>query len=693
IQHNNPNRLEVVENIDKKLKAESQNLPASTCVDRQAGQNGEIKFIHSDRVENEADEVAKEITKLLDSSHESLDNKNSTRDQRPLTIDYKDIAILVRANNHAEPFIRAFQRHGIPHQFLGPGKLFKQTEIVDLISYLKVLFDFDDSVAFLNVLSIEHFDISAKDLVKIGSYGRRFNLSLFEACEKIDEVSVSDDTKKRIQKLLELIDKHLKLVSKETAGQILYDFLQDTGLIQKLINPDSPQAEEKVKNISKFFDKLKTYEANHEDAGVSAICNWLELLSELGESPLAADTDWTEVNAVNILTIHSSKGLEFPVVFLVNLVSQRFPTMNRREQIPIPDELVKEILPEGDFHIQEERRLFYVGMTRAMNKLYFTAANFYGEGKRQKKLSPFIFEALGDEAASAEPSAKGEQLSFLDYQSPKTPHLPPPTSHLPLHIDYLSYSQIQTFQICPLHYKLKYILKVPTAPTAPLSFGISIHEALNDFYLAVKNGKRANKKLMTHVLKNNWKELGYRNKTHEKKMYEKGEVYLSEFLKVGFDPKVETVGLEQSFVVPLAPPKHSVKLDRQLKIGGKIDRVDVLSGKNIEIIDYKTGANIPTQKQIDKDFQLPFYALAAAKIIDPPFNKKPSEIALSLYYLEEQKKLTTTRTQAQLDKAEIEIFKWREKIEKSDFKCSGHMFCKSCEFALMCQVQNNGLME
>ena len=117
---------------------------------------------------------------------------------------------------------------------------------------------------------------------------------------------------------------------------------------------------------------------------------------ELGESPLATNEDWTEINAVNILTVHSAKGLEFPIVFLVNLVAQRFPSMERREQIPIPDALIKEVLPVGDFHQQEERRLFYVGMTRAKEKLFLTAADYYGEGKREKKLSPFVYEALGD---------------------------------------------------------------------------------------------------------------------------------------------------------------------------------------------------------------------------------------------------------------------------------------------------------
>ena len=118
-----------------------------------------------------------------------------------------------------------------------------------------------------------------------------------------------------------------------------------------LLNPKSPDAEKRAMNISKFFDKLKTYEVDHEDATVNSVVDWLMLSSELGESPLAADSDWTEINAVNILTAHSAKGLEFPVVFLVNLVAQRFPTIERHEQIPIPESLIKEILPVGDYHI------------------------------------------------------------------------------------------------------------------------------------------------------------------------------------------------------------------------------------------------------------------------------------------------------------------------------------------------------
>ena len=143
IQENNPDRLEVVAKINKKL------------ISTKSKNGEEIRFIHADRVENEADMVAKKIKELTEAGY-----------------DYKDFAILVRANNHAEPFMRALSRHGLPSQFLGPGRLFRQPEIIDLIAYLKILYNFEDSVALYRILSIDYFDISPRDLASVGNFAR-----------------------------------------------------------------------------------------------------------------------------------------------------------------------------------------------------------------------------------------------------------------------------------------------------------------------------------------------------------------------------------------------------------------------------------------------------------------------------------------------------------------------------------------
>lgn len=623
IKHNDPDTLEYQLGISKKLKAVGKK------------RSEDIKFFNYDSGQDEAEEVVNQIYELV--------NKKGYL--------YSDIAILVRANNHADLFLREFERKDIPHQFLGPSKLFEKEEITDLISYLKVLYNPEDSVSFYRLLSSEFLNLSSLELIKIASTAKKNSLSIFEV--------ISDSENQKIINLLALIDKHLKMTKTETAGFILYDFINEIGLYKKIIEDNE---DIKAKNIAKFFDKIKVFEESSKDASVTAVVDYIDLLIEVGESPNVTDGDWQENNAVNILTVHSSKGLEFPVVFLVNLVGERFPSRERHEQIPIPEILIKEVLPKGDYHIQEERRLFYVGMTRAKERLYLSSAKYYGDGIREKKLSPFVMEAMG-EMKTVSPEIKNK----INLKLGKTKTLDKlNVKEKTLTINYLSVSQIETFKTCPLHYKLKYIYKLPTPPSASISFGVSIHETLRKYY----SDPSLN---ILKTYKKSFIEEGYLNKKHKQEFYKKGESYLLGFLKNGYNPKVKTISLEEKF---------TLKIDKEFKVGGTIDRIDELGGGRYEIIDYKTGANIPTQKDVDKDMQLSFYALAVSTI----YNVKPEDIKLSLYYLDTQEKITTTRTTKDLNNLKKEILEIKKEIENSDFKCNNNYFCQQgCEFSMFCK--------
>ncbi|MDO8515251.1 MAG: ATP-dependent DNA helicase [bacterium] len=608
IQHNNPDRLEVAEKIDKKLVAQVKN------------NNEIIEFIYTDRVENEAEEVVKRIKGR----------------------DWKDFAILVRANNHAEPFVRALERAGIPYQFLGPGQLFKQPEVRDLIAYLKFLIDFTDSVSLYRVLSMEIFNFKQREIIALLVRAKKENLSLFEIMEKDGGVFV------------EMVHKHQELINKETAGQILYYFLEDSGLLKSLVDYKTAADEKRALNIMKFFDKLKSFEGQNLDANVFAVSEYLALAMDQGESPAASETDWTQNNAVNILTLHSAKGLEFPVVFLVNLVEGRFPTRERKEQIPIPDNLIKETLPVGDYHLEEERRLFYVGMTRAKEKLYLSAANFYGEGKRERKASPFVNEAIGDKFQKI--VSDETQLPLFEWQKPKERE----EEKSNIKVDYLSYSSIETFRMCPLHYKLKNILRIPTPPNAAQSMGNSMHLMLRDLYL--------NKLSVDELLKNDWIHEGYQSKKHEEDSLDRIKKFLEEYLKTDLHKNAKPLYLEQPFMF---------KVD-DLKIGGKFDRVDDLGNGEVEIIDYKTGANVPSKREIDVNLQMTIYALAAATQF--PIEK----IKLSFYYFDTASKITTIRTKEQLEEAKKGLLAIRDEIQQSNFQCSGSIICQNCEFKILC---------
>ena len=135
----------------------------------------------------------------------------------------------------------------------------------------------------------------------------------------------------------------------------------------------------------------------------------------------------------------------------------------------------------------------------------------------------------------------------------------------------------------------------------------------------------------------------------------------------------KTISLEEKF---------TIKINPSLKIGGTIDRIDDLGKGRYEIIDYKTGANIPTQKDVDKDMQLSFYALALSNL----YKAKPEDIKLSLYYFEGQQKLITRRTKEQLEELKKEIMENKKEIENSDFKCNGNFFCQGkCEYSIFCK--------
>lgn len=675
ISHNNPDRLEVKEKVDKKLVS-------------QVKPKGNIEFFHTKTSDQEIQKVTEEIVKLT---------KNK--------FDFSDIAILVRANNHANGFINSLERSAIPYQFLGSGSLFDKPEIKELTNYLKVIYNPDDTLAMYGVLSMPHLDISGRVLVRLLNYSKRQNLSLYETLLKLNKKKpdknlsklIDKKNKNKLVRILKLINNHLDDSKDKRAAEILFDFIKETGLYEELLNPETESSQQQAINTSKLFEKLKNYEDEKQVADIQSVVDWIELSQEYKDRTGLTEEEVGAVNAVKIMTIHSAKGLEFPVVFIPNLVSDRFPSRNRTDPIPIPEGLIKEKPPQVDHHLQEERRLFYVGMTRAQKRLYLTAADFYGGGIRRKKLSPFIFEALGDATASLEKStgsqkqvrashsAKSVRDDNTDMRSlsvlSKTDHELLITNHTPkVPVDFLSYSQIQTFEVCPLHYKLRYVLKIPTEPNAYLSYGVSMHNAVEKL---LKTGKKPNNSTIEKTLKRSWIEEGFKNKTHSKKEFKRGVGQLADFVENSFPVAKNVLSLEKNFLTYLAATKG----ERGVKIGGKIDRVDKIPG-GIEIIDYKTSESVPDQKKVDSDLQLSFYALAISKIKEPPFDVPLKNIKLSLYYFEEQKKITTTRTLSQLGEIEKHVFEVRKQIESSDFACSGNYLCKSCEYKSLCSVES-----
>lgn len=660
IKNNDPDTLESKLGISKNLFAQKND-------DKKA-----VNFFHVDKVEDEADFVAKQILVLKKKYN------------------YSDFAILCRANNHSDAFIRALNRSSIPYQFLGPGMLLKQPEVKDLIAYLKILYNVEDSVSMYRVLTMDIFNIDTKDISYLTSFSKKTNLPIFQAIEvylsffekelekKEFEIYkkhlplLTDITRNKLFFIFKIINRHLSLIKKETAGQILYYFLEETKYLNKLVTYKTEKEEKIALNVSKFFSRLKVFESEHEDASVPAVVEYLEMSLELGESPIVTKTDVDTYNAVNIITIHSAKGLEFPVVFLVNLTRGRFPTYQKKETIPIPDDLIKEILPVGDYHLEEERRLFYVGMTRAKDKLFMTASRFYGEGIREQRLSPFIAESLGEEFIKKYQIAKKDeklQLSIFDYKK-----IDEKIVKISTNKNIFSYTQLESYDRCPLQYKYQFVMKIPTAPTAALSFGDTIHKTLDFFYQRYLEDRKIGKKELLDIYLNTWLPVGYASKIHEERMKKEGLEILKKFFLKFHNPNIKIIDLEKFF---------KIKIDTNTAIVGKIDRVDDKDNGEIEIIDYKTGKK-PDEKTMKKNFQLAIYALAAT---DPGlYKKKVTEVHLSFYYLNDAEKISVRKTSEDLLQVKENIVEKVTEIRKNLFEPKVGPWCDFCPFRMICEA-------
>ncbi len=638
IINNNPDRLEVRLGIDKKLKAKRGSfLPLP-------------EIVQLPSLEDEADFVAGKIMDLAS-------RENYT---------YKDFAILARANNHLDPFITAFKRHGIPYQLLGNRGLFDQDEVRDLLFFGKAVVDPKDSINLFQVLHNPVFKIETDKILEALVQSRGTRKSLWEVINK------KSDTEEKFLNVVNLIKSAREKTASQPTSRILFDFVQQTGYVKQFIETETLENQLKIKNLNLFFQKIKSFESENKKAGLVEFIDWLDLLIEAGENPAQAQIE--DIDTVFLATVHGVKGLEFPVVFVVNCVADRFPTRRRNDSIEFPEKLIKESLPEGDSHLQEERRLFYVACTRARDYLFLTLAKDYG-GAREKRPSIFLHELkLSINQLKTNPN----QLSWLNGVLPINVRPKKVIDGKP-YLSFVSYSQIDTFLTCPLKYKYRYVLSVPSRPHHSLTFGQTIHRTLREFHLSEKLGKLMSMENFLQVYERNFDEAGYESEEHKLKRYNEGKKFLANYYRVHKElfPGSPFL-LEQSFNLRIG----------NIPLQGKIDRIDKTE-TGYELIDYKTGSS-KDQKIVDKDRQLTIYAMAA--VYGAMRGQKIMPEKLSLYFIEENKKITTTRSNEELEKEKKLLVKTIDSISKSKFPAKpGYPFpCSYCEYNIICPFAKKG---
>ncbi len=614
IRHNDPDRLEVKNRINKKLKSTKY----------KAGLPPQEVF--ADTLSEEADLVAEEIEKLLAKKSvrgqlssirrtQAFGSEAQARRDDPELIErpnvkgysYRDFAILVRANSQADHFLRSLNMKGIPHKFVGSSGLYQQEEVSLLISFLTASTNFEDSLNLYNLITSDIYQLSPKDAIKIASYAKRKTRSLYYVLKNLDQNQIKDldlslESQAIIKKILSDLEESIKLSHRQNVGKVLYDFLKRTGYLTRLDKQKSVEGQIKIQNIAKFFDKIKEFEQVAKTESVLQFIEYLEAIRGAGDDSATVEFD-PDLDAVNVMTVHGAKGLEFPVVFMVNLVSDRFPSRFRGETIEVPQNLIRETLPSGDWHMQEERRLFYVGITRAMDLLYLTWSRDVG-GRRIKKLSPFVLEAL-DKPKSDTILAKLSPLEKIEKFAPPLLSASWRTNQQVLFdVDVLKLTQgsIDDYLTCAFKYRYVHILRLPIVRHHAIVYGAALHSAVAQFFRAKKSGQNMSFGQLLEVFENSWDSEGFLTVEHEEKRKVQGKLALEQFYKRESKIK-ETPSLIES------PFKFSLP---GVTVTGRFDRVDVKSGSNITIIDYKSSENIDqnrADRQAKESTQLAVYAL------------------------------------------------------------------------------------
>ncbi|MEW6104326.1 MAG: ATP-dependent DNA helicase [bacterium] len=633
IQYNNPDRLEYKEGIDKHLIGRTQDgkLPI---------------FIHYEDGTGEADAIGKIIKEKIGQG----ENPSS-------------FAILVRANSDAEIYKRTLNLLGIPSYFSGDTGLYFQPEVKTLIAFLRVINNPDDTLSLYYLSQSDIYQINQYDLARLMAESSNKKRSLWFVFNNPD-IEILEETKQIIERIKDEITRFISLSARLSPGEILYQFLS-LSYILELTGNLSKENERKLLNIGRFFEIIKNIQPLLRYNRIPELVSYLDLLIESGDDPGAVEPE-PEEELVKILTVHKAKGLEFKYVFIPHLVQRHFPSSDRPDLLEIPEALIKDILPSGDFHLQEERRLFYVAMTRAKDELYLSSARDYGT-KRPWKTSQFVSEALDipkEKPQSSPIMDKIEMVRDVEVEIGDKEKEGLIT---------LSHYQIDDYITCPLKYRYVHILKGFIQKHPSVIYGNSLHQAISFYYKRKREKKPVSLSDIQNIFEKTWICEGFISREHEEKMIDEGKNVLSRFYE-----EEEKKGIIPTYV----EMDFKVMLEDDIRLIGRFDRVDI-DGNNVLISDFKSG-DITSQEKADKrvkeNLQLAIYAFAWNRL----FNKIPK---VSLIFL-------SSGLQGFYELKDIDLDKTEEKIKQSADGIRRKLFnptpaynnCLYCAYQRICQA-------
>jgi ATP-dependent DNA helicase UvrD/PcrA len=598
---------------------------------------------------------------------------------------WRSFAVLYRSHAHRDKLVETLKARKIPFVIRNLSIL-SHPLVRDVIAYLRLIDQPSDDVACARVLAMPAWGLGPRDLVRLAERAAKGKgRSLWDALQAAQgelPFTVTQDRfsggERRTDELVALIGDLRKIAHRATAAE-LFDQLAERLEVGGAVAPDDR------KYFARLAQFVREWEPKSETKRLREFVEYLEYFEQAGGS---INLEQESGDAVQLMTVHAAKGLEFDHVYVLRLVQRGFPMGEKPRVLEFPPELMKEELPQGSFHIQEERRLFYVAVTRARHRLTLNTV----EHKRSK---PSVFledilmdaqikrrdvEQLAPQPPSEIPAEAQPQAALFN---------PPPTRArigsriaewaatyrppVPVPLQ-LSPTTVGDLDSCPQKYLFSRAWRIRGGPAARMSFGSVMHNTIKYFIGALAKGRALPFEEVEKKFELEWTSAGFEDEYQEQGYKKEGLAELRAFHASTLAAPPDVLAQEKPFELPM---------ENNVVLTGRMDQVNRIAPDEVEIVDYKTGRP-RDEKKARKDAQLSAYALAAREA----FDWNPAR--LTFYNLQNNQAVSAARDDKALNKLREEIQEAAADIRAGRFPPKLGYWCKTCEYESLCPAREQG---
>ncbi len=598
---------------------------------------------------------------------------------------WKDFAVLYRQHAHRDHLVEELSRRKIPF-VIARLSILEHPLVRDVLAYLRLIAAPYDDIACARVLAAPAWHLEAADLVRLATRARKEKKAIYDLLQVPQGKLAFDRSQAALGQLVEFVSSQRKTLKRCTAREIL-------GALTEWLEIPQRAKEQDRKYVKRLAEFMKEWEPKSETRGLAEFIEYLDYYAQAGG--VVSLEDDAPVDAVQLMTVHGAKGLEFRQVFLLRVNNRAFPATERSRVFEFPVELMKEGAPAEQFHIQEERRLFYVALTRAEERLTITTVT-EKKGKVPVFIEDIVMEptikrqdvrqimpklpAAGKEDRATEDlwedaplfrAAEGPARIFSRIADWAEEFHPPSAEPLTL-----SPSALSGYRTCPQKYLFGYLWSLREGPKAAMTFGAVMHTTIKRFVDQLRKGVKLAFDEVQRIFETEWNSKGFEDEYQEEEYKKDGLEQLRAFHAGMMAELPQALEQEKTFELPL---------DNNVIIKGRIDQINALGNKrDVEIVDYKTGR---PKKDADakKDLQLSLYALAVKEILEL------EPVRLVFHYLENNQRQETTRDAKQLDEAQRVVQEAAADIRAGEFPAKRGFVCRNCAYKPICPAHEEAL--